>query len=331
MIKYSQAKSILAKYAGVGGKCTTDDGVDLFVKQVLQYLLYQGTNGNERKFCFYAVGGVVTLPKELEVPLKVKVGGEVKSVWNRWFEYHSGNSVDDPCLDSRSITELPNRYPTVYDLPSCGGYPGVLGICEEAEDAHVIVKGTDLTGREIFTTHKGEKITGVYLSIRKSKVSTSSVKFGKITEVYKTPTKGYVTLLSIGESDYDRKFLADYSPYEETPAYRRVKFLTNCPELCEVSILGRIKLKDHYADEDLIPFDNLYLLQVAGQTVNKMYNDDMEKALAKDSYVKGLIETEGNYKKVNNGQPMEIFKPLSGGAVTGPLQAGRRSRAWGRL
>lgn len=329
MIKYSEAKSILAKYAGIGGKCATDEGVDLFVKQVLQYLLYQGTNGNERKFCFYAVKGCVTLPKELEVPLKVRIDGEVKSVWNRWFEYRSGNSVDEPCLDSKSILEDPNRYPTAYDLPTCGGYPAVIGVCQEAEDAHVIVKGTDLTGREIYSTHKGEKITGVYLTIRKSKITTTDIKFGKITEVYKTPTKGYVTLLGMGESDYDRTFLADYSPYEETPSYRRIRFLTSCPDICKVSILGRIKLKDHYADEDLIPFDNLYLLQVAGQTVNKMYNDDMEKALAKDSYVKGLIETEGNYKKVNNGQPMEIFQPLSGGAAVSPVRAGRKFfRRW---
>jgi hypothetical protein len=329
MIKYSQAKQILAKYSGVGGKCATDEGVDLFVKQVLQYLLYQGSYGNERKFCFHAVNGYVTLPKELEVPLKVKIDGEVKSVWNRWFEYHSGNDVEDPCLANNDILEEPNRFPTVYDMPTCGGYPAVTSVCEEADDAHVIVKGVDLTGREIFSTHKGNKIVGVYLTIKKGQITTSAIKFGKITEVYKTPTKGYVTLLAMGESDCFRTFLSDYDPYEETPSYRRIRLLSCNYATCRVSILGRIKLKDYYADEDLIPFDNVYLLQVAGQTVNKMYNDDIQTALAKDQYVKGLIETEGNYKKVNNGQPVEMFRPLSGGAVMDARRAGRRLyRGW---
>lgn len=327
MITYGLAKKILSKYQGIGGKCPGDEDTELFVKQVLQYLLFSGTHGNERKFCFHAVRGSFTLPKELEVPLKIRIDGAVGSVWNRWFEYHSGNDVDDPCLANDAVLEEPNRYPIVYDLPTCGGYPAVIGTCLEADDAHVIVKGLDLTGREIFTNHQGERITGVYLTIRKGTITTTDVKFGKITEVYKTPTKGYVTLMSLGESNTDRTFLADYDPYEQTPSYRRIKILSpECPPICRVSVLGRIKLKEHYADEDLIPFDNLYLLQVAGQTVNAMYNSDTQNALAKDQYVKGLIETEGTYKKVNNGQPMEVFRPLSGAMAMSPLAAGRRLR-----
>ncbi len=330
MITYGTAKKILSRYQGLGGKCPGDEETELFVKQVLQYLLYAGTHGNERKFCFHAVQGCFTLPGELEVPLKIKIDGAVGSVWNRWFEYHSGNSVDDPCLASNSVLEEPNRYPTVYDVPAGGGYPAVTAVCEEAADAHVIVKGTDLTGRVIYTVHKGEHISGVYLTIKKGRITASDVKFGKITEVYKTPTKGYVTLLSMGESDSTRKFLSDYSPHEENPSYRRIRILTpDCPPICRVSVLGRIRLKDHYAEEDLIPFDNVYLLQVAGQTVNAMYNSDTQNALAKDQYVKGLIETEGNYKKVNNGQPIEIYRPLSSGMAMDAKRAGRRLyRRW---
>lgn len=316
MIKYLLAKQTLAKYVGTGGRCVTDPAVDIFVRQVLQYLLIHGTYGNERKFIFHAVNGTMTLPRELEVPLKVKIDGAVGSVWNRWFEYHSGNWVDNNCLADNGVLEEPNLYPTVYDLPTCGGYPATMGTCEEAEDAHVIVKGVDPTGREIFSTHKGDKIIGVYLSIRKNKLTTTNILFGKITGISKTVTKGYVNLVSL--NDYEglsRTLLADYDPYETDPAYRRVKIQAKCPPICKVSILGRIRLKDYYADEDVIPFDNLFLLQVAGQTVNSMYNTDVQVAIAQDSFAKNLIEAESNYKKVNNGQPIEFYRPLSGGAI----------------
>ena len=327
MITYDVAKRLLSKYQGAGGKCATGPDTDLFVKQVLQYLLLNGTYGNERKFVFRAERGYITLPRELEVPLKVRIDGEVSSVWNRWFEYHSGVDIGDCCLAMDALLEEPNRYPTVYDINTCGMYVGVMGTCYEADDAHIIVKGQDVTGREIYTFHKGEKIVGEYLGIEKGKITRSTVKFAKITGIHKTVTNGYVNLISTDADCLNRNFLSDYDPYETDPAYRRVRIIKRpCPNICAVSILGRIRLKDYYADEDLIPFDNLYLLQVAGQTVNAMYNKDIQTATAQDTYVKGLIETEGNYKKVNNGEPIEVFRPLSGGAVKNARQSRFRWR-----
>lgn len=329
MITYLQAKQILAKYVGNGGRCIDDPDVDLFVKKVLQYLLLQGATGNERTFSFHAENGCITLPKDLETPLKMKIGTAVGSVWNRWFEYHSGTQVDNCCLAQESLLTQPNRYPTVYDLPSCGAFPGVVAICEESQDAYVIVKGLDLTGREIITVDRGEQIVGERLWPCKGKLVKAQVKFGKITEVYKTKTKGYITLVATDECGTYRKFLSDYTPFEETPSYQRVRIISQpCPPCCEVKIIGRIKLKDYYADEDVIPFDNLYLLDVAGQAVNNMGNDKVQDSLAKDNYVKSLIETESNYKKVNNGQPLEIFRPLSGGTIVNAARKGRFLRGW---
>lgn len=331
MIKYELAKQTLAKYVGSGGTCSDDPEVDIFVRKALQYLLYQGTHGNERKFVFCAQRGCVTLPKELEVPLKIRIDGEIGSVWNRWFEYHSGNHVDDPCLAGNEVLEEPNRYPTVYDLPISGGYPSVMGTCAESCDAHVIVKGTDPSGREIITYHEGNQIVGVYLSVVNKKIVKSNVMFGRITEVAKTVTKGYVNLLCVSEDNLRRTLLADYEPNEETPSYRRIKLLVkNCPPICRVSILGRIRLKDHYADEDLIPFDNLFLLEVAGQMISRMYNQDVQTALAQDSYVEKLVEKESSYKKVNNGQPIEMMRPLSAGVIGLPGRLRRGISGWKR-
>lgn len=330
MIRYGVAKDILAKYAGSGGLCRDDPLVDLFVRKVLQYLLFQGTYGNERKFCFVAHRGVITIPYELEVPLKASIDGEVASVWNRWFEYHSGNHVNDICLEGKDILEEPNRYPTVYDLPECGSKVGVIATCLEGPDAHVIIKGKDPTGRQIFTWHKGEQIVGEYLHLEKGRCVTSTVTFGSIDEIYKTVTKGYVQVVSSQRDGLIRTFLADLDPFEESPSYRRLRFLTKCNCYDKVSVLGRIRLKNHYADEDIIPFDNLYLLEVAGQSIQRMGNIDVQTAIVQDQYVSKLIEQESVYKKVNNGQPVEMFQPLSGGAVRNARPYRSIRRSWRR-
>ena len=60
MITYGEAKSFLSRYAGTAGICATASGIDLFVKQVLDYLLVSGQHGNLRTFCFTAVDGCIT-------------------------------------------------------------------------------------------------------------------------------------------------------------------------------------------------------------------------------------------------------------------------------
>jgi len=327
VIRYSEAKKILSKYQGLAGTCPDDEDTDLFVRKVLQYLLFNGTDGNERVFVFQAENGCITLPKELETPLKIKIGGAIGSVWDRWFEYKSGNELDDCLLAQETLRTQPNLFPTVYDLPSGGGYPAAKAVCDEADDAHVIFKGIDLTGREIITTHNGEQIVGEYVKLRKNCLTKTTVKFGKLTGVAKTKTNGYVNIVSVDESNLYRKFLSDYTPFEMNPMYQRATIIGRpCPPTCGVSILGRIRLKDHYADEDIIPFDNYFLMEAAGQTINSLFNDQIERAVVRDKFVGTLIEREGNYKKVNNGQPLEMFKPLSGGTVTNAGRAGGRLR-----
>ena len=320
MIRYGEAKKILSKYQGTAGKCADAEDTDLFVKEVLQYLLLHGTYGSLRKFFFQARNGCITLPYELETPLKIKIDGRPGSVWNRWFEYHSGNELDDCCLAQEALYTEANRYPTVYDI-ACESYVGILGNCCEDDDAHVVIKGTDSTGRTIYTMHKGEQIVGEYLSIVQGQITRSTVKFAKITEVYKTPTKGYATLYAIGDDCLSRTFLSDYGPFETSPLYQRAKIISRpCPPCCGVTVLGNIRLKEHYADDDLIPFDNILLLSTAGQTVNSLHNKDVQTGVVQHGLVKGFIETEANFKKVNNGQPIEFFRPLSGASVKAPGQ-----------
>lgn len=327
MILYKEAKRLLSKYVGSGGKCPTNDEVDLFVKQVLQYIMIRGSHGSTRKFCFCAENGCFALPYELETPLKVKVGDTIGNVWNKWFEYQSGNDLED-CSDcSKHLFEEPLTSPTAYQIPAGGAYIGVLGTCEEADTAHVVVKGVDTGGRTVFLSNDGTQTVGEHLDIKKGKMVQGIVQFAKITEVYKEVTKGYVELYWIRNNGLERGFLSSYEPYEQSPAYRfvRIKGIT-CPSKAKVSLLGRIRLKHYYADNDLIPFDNYQTLTLAAQALNSQFNKDIQSAQATDLWLKDIIKDESEYKKVNVGQSVEIFHPLSMGGAIRPIQGPRVGR-----
>lgn len=317
-LTWKEAKDLLSQYAGRGGVCPTSDKVNIFVRQVLEYMLVSGSYGNLRKFCFNARKGCFTVPFELEVPIKIKIDGEVETAWDKWFEFHSAKDLDERgCIAaSEGLQEDPNYYPTVYDLPAGGARVGVLGTCSEEEDAHVIVQGIDTKGREIFTTHEGQQIAGEYLRIRKGDIRYTLDTFSKVTGIIKTKTTGYVQLFWVRPEFNAKGFLSDYSPLEEKPSYRRYNITSrNCGSLVKVTVLGRIRLKAAYADTDYIPFDNLYTLTLAAQAINANYNNDVPTASAKDKMMQDIITRENEYKRVQNGSPVECFQPLSAGAI----------------
>ena len=324
MLTYSEVKQLISKYAQGGGKCPKDAEVDMFVRTVMKYLLNKGPAGSERTFLFYAKDGCLTLPYELETPLKVKMGGQVGQVWSKWFEYRS-MANDNGCLLAEEALQMTGiESPTIYDLPTGGAFVGALATCQEDADAHVIIKGFDVTGREVFTNHKGEKIVGEYLSLKKGSIRRTSVQFGAITEVFKTTTKGYVNLLWVSPDQLTKGFLADYSPVEETPSYRKAKLkFSNLRGVQEVSIIGRIRLKNYYADNDVVPFDNPYALQLAAKAIQSDYNNQIDAAVARNNILDTIVEQEQNYKRPNTGQPLDMMVAKSGGAIRRTIRGGR--------
>lgn len=316
-ITFGEARKLLAQFAGQGGKSPASQEVYLFVKQVLQYMLYSGTHGSLRKFCFIAQQGCFTAPFELEAPQKVKIEGFVGTVWSKWHEFGNYGELEGCVPASEALYEEPNQYPTVYELPNGGARVGALATaCEEA-DAHLIVQGLDPSGREVITNHEGTQIVGEYLRLRKGLLRYTQVKFGKITAIEKSKTNGYVQLYWVNPDGNFKGFLADYSPLEEKPMYRRFKITSaDCSRNLKISVLARIRLKDNYADNDFLPFDNVYALSVAGQAVQAQLNGDTAGAQAKDATMQELITRESEYKRVTNGQPVDIFYPLSAGSIT---------------
>lgn len=329
-ITWKQCKEVLAKYAGAGGFCTDHSEVDLFSRKVLDFLLISGHYGNVRKFCFCATSGCFTLPYELETPQKIRIDGVVGTTWNKWYEFHSSNILENCIPIEAAAIEEANYFPTIYPIPDGGARVGVMGTCEESPDAYVIIKGVDPTGRVIVTSHNGTQIIGERLQIKKNCLLYTNAPFAEITEVYKTPTVGYTTLFWLNLDIGLKGYLADYMPMETTPQYRRFRFTIPCSKgPTKVSILGKIRLKPYYADEDLVPFDSLYALDLAGQTVNFSTNRNVEAAVATDRQLSDIIARGNAHHSPANGSPMEYFGALSGGAIQGIVGSNPFKNRWG--
>lgn len=318
-ITFGEARAALAEYAGTGGKCPTAEGVESFVLTVFDYMLQSASYGNERTFDFCAERGFITLPYELEVPLKVKVNDRVGTVYDRWFEYHPVKEICG-CVEAEgALIEDPNPVPIVYSL-DCPSHIGVLGIDCEDDDAHIIVQGLDALGNQIYSFQNGEQVAGEYLQIKRGVLKYTSVKFAKIQSINKTRTKGYVILYQYEPKTCAKKFLANYSPVDTAPSYRRFKLRVPCSNCAQVLVLGRIRLKPKYLDNDFIPFESRYQLQIAAQQINAMKSDNLQSGVAKDQFLQTLITRENSYKKVNNGQSIEVSIPRSGGSIRGIIQ-----------
>lgn len=317
-LTFKEVKDRVAQYAGRGGKCPNSEQVNRFAREVLESLRIQGVWGNVRKFCFIAQKGCFAAPPELDVPLKVRIDNKVGNIWSKWYAFHTVSSDIDGCIPAdKVLIQEPYYTPTAFDLPPEGARIGVLGLCAEEAGTSLTIKGKDITGREvIFQFEDGETRVGERFDIGKE-FRVGQVHWGQITEVVKDRTNGYVQLWAIHPHSMEKiHFLADYSPVEELPQYRKFQLQSaNCGDFAHVTVLGRIKLKEYYADNDIVPFENRMAITLMAQRLQAEELNNVEVAAYKRQAVKDFLADENQFKRTPQGSPVEVFYPLSGGTV----------------
>lgn len=332
-LTFGKAKEICQSYCGISGKAFDSKELHDFTLKTLQYLLITGSPGGEKLFDINTGRGFFTAPYELETPLKLLVNGRVGNAVNKWFEFRSKPPNCDRFLECADlIIEDTNVYYTAYDGPE----EFQIGIRANAIECNkvFIASGIDPSGREIFTQHKNTSQSGELLEIPENTATIvwTNVFFSKIIGVSKEVTNGYLSCYW-----RDRRgnigYLSDYAPVEETPSYRRFQLnIPNCPDPAKISIIGRTRLKPTYADNDRIPFDQLYAIEVAAQQIQSQSSKQLELAGSQDQFLQQLVERESTHKKLNNGLPIEQFFYTSGGTIQGIVRKGINSafRRWRR-
>jgi hypothetical protein len=315
IITFKQAKDLLAPYAGKAGKCSDDESVGLYVKEVIQQLLFRGASGNLRKWAFVTQNGTFTAPPDLELPVKMKVDTHVGMVYDKFYEFYDQNTLSDcsPCEDG--LVEEPNTYFTSFDIPCGGARLLAVPLCKEDADAKLLISGIDETGKEIYMPHKGERFKGEYLGIDKEKNKYTQKTFVKITGIEKSVTKNYVRLYWYDPSTGDKGVLAEYRPGDTHPSFRRYRVVgLSCDACFKITVLGRIRFCDNYHDNDIIPVSNMRALKLMGQQLQAEDNDDIEAAAYKNQRVEQTLNNENNYKRTPSA-PIDFFGPTSPGNI----------------
>jgi len=315
-LTFGQFKDLVAPYAGPAGKSPNSKDVPAFARQVMEYLLFSGSDSANRKLSILAYKGCIVFPPEVEIPLKARIDNRVAEMWNKWYTFHSVNDKLADCFAAGEIiAEDGSQSPLAYPLPPGGGKVGIMGHCEECDDSFVIVQGKDTVGLEVYTYYDGERVVGEKFKIQKNTLRTGSIDFSEITGVTKSRTNGYVSAYSVTPQGGQGQFLADWSPSEERPLYRRYKVISrSCAPLVHVTIICRVRLKDNYEDNELTLFDNYFAVTLAAQRIQSEKNNDSQTANYKREAVEDLLEKEAGYKK-QSGSPVDVFFPLSGGAI----------------
>ncbi len=324
-LTYGEFKRIIAPYAGRAGKCanptqpTQAKEIDRFARTVMEYLLYSGSTSAIRKVNFMACKGCISMPPEVEVPVKARIDRRAASLWSKWYTMGADTTGDmeECCPAGQILMEDGAETPLAFQLPECGSRVAVLGSCDEDEESHVIVQGNDPTGRPIYTTNsKGEQVPGETFKIKKNEARYGQVAFGNITGIVKSRTNGYVSLLAYDEIRKEvGQFLADWSPSEERPLYRRFRVISrDCPSIAHVSVLCRVRLRDNYLENELTLFDNTLAIMLAAQRVQSEVNGDVQTATYKKQATEDILEKEAGYKRVSGGQ-ISVYGPLSGGSI----------------
>lgn len=332
IITFGQAKELIAQYAAKAGLCPTETAVDLFVKEVIQELLFRGANGNLRKWVFKTNTGTFTAPPDLELPIKVRVGdwhhfegghyaqsehvhgGHADTVYDKWYEFYDSNTLNDCIPAERGIVEEPNPFFTAFDMPECGARVMAVPFCREDENAQFIIRGLDEKGNEIFMPHKGDRnFSGEILTINKDAPKYTQKTFTKITGIQKTPTKHYVRLYSYTPDSGKAEFIGQYKPTDTNPSFRRFRVIApDCGKCLKVTVLGRIKFCDNYHDNDIIPISNLRALKLMAQQFQAEDNDNIETANYKNQRVEQSLTNENQYKRTTQA-PIDFFVETSPG------------------
>lgn len=303
IITFGDAKNLLAKYAGKAGRCNTDIEVPLFVKSVIQELLNRGANGSIRKWQFYTQNGTITAPPDLLLPLKIRIdgpcGGFQGNVYDKFYEFYEEATLTDCQPWEKGAVEDINNYFTQYDLPTCGARVLAVPRCKEDEGAHLILSGSDTEFKDIWMPKSdGTKNKGEYLTIDHSKNRYTAATFTSFTAIEKTVTKDYVRLYWHIPETGEKGLLTELRPNETRPSFRRYKILgIDCNIAYKVSVLGRVRFFDNYADSDIIPITSIRALKLMAQTLQADDNDNVQVSGYKESRVDRVIDTENRYNR----------------------------------
>lgn len=329
-----QAREAIADYVGKSGKCADHPDVERRVMSVVQEMLGHGAYGSIRKWTFHACESAITMPIDLEVPLRYSIDGYPESVWSKWYEFSemSGAGELARMQEAVSLIEETNEVFTSYNIPVGGAriavslaWPGGTKQKKEAADAYIIIHGFDSAGRKIETGLTAESLAGgERLQILNDKTVYGTAEFARITGIEKSPTNNHVRLHWYRPAKREFGFLAEYRPSDIRPSFRRFRIPGIDPSRSAcgcalVSILGRVRMLDRYHDNEVLPVTNLRALEVLAQSMFAADNDNILTAGSKEKMAAASIAREVEYKRPAAEEGFDFYEETAPGNMVGMI------------
>jgi hypothetical protein len=237
--------------------------------------------------------GYVTLPRRCESILGITVEKAPITPFGRWYSFVPGGPGQ---LDSSAysgpdlILDEGDNHPIFIDSPfdSFRLRVKVPNATDRDENNYLIVKGTDDSGKTIYTSD-GEE--GCILSMNGAEV-TSTEYFTTITGVSKPLTLGYVTLWAVDATGNEFQ-IGEYEPGETNIGYRRYRVVrasgSETPvirALCKRRFIPAVSESD-----DIIP-DNLGALKLGLISLKYEDTNDLERATEYFNRALSLLNAE---------------------------------------
>lgn len=227
----------------------------------------------------------ITLPREVETPLSINIGGTPARANNRFFSFHLNGPGDD-CNERCDYSwDDKGDYPTIQDPVQP---VQLIAFLENAGDTNIQlwVYGYDDQNRWIRTEidgvmHDGFPVPTVYgYAVPDSNQQLVS----RIVRVRKDHSKGYVRLTSFDIGATTGILIGDYAPDETEPSYRRIYLSRNCGW---VRIIYRRRVFKVSSMTDLIPLHSPFSILMALKAIVKMEDDQLDEG---EKYLQRAIE-----------------------------------------
>lgn len=179
--------------------------------------------------CSTDSGRCITLPREVETPYAVNIGGHPALGLHQLYNFHLNGPGDCRLSCDWTWQDQGGSHAVYRDLSTPSK---IVAYVQRKEDSgkKLIVFGFDANGNPLDTVTSAGRVPGYSVPTIYGYAMPDSVApvVARITQVLKDPTVGSIRLSTIDSSGPTGVLLAVYEPDERFPQYRRIRLNRPC-------------------------------------------------------------------------------------------------------
>ena len=321
----SQVIEWAADITNLGIHANRDKLIDL-IRETFDVLHQQESTENLRSWRVYSCNGCITLPREVGIPEKYKIGEDVGAVRGRPYEYLGFARTADLEHLKKDLRYL-GEFPTFFDLPKKGGRVAAGSAIpfecsrEWNKKPYLLVQGKDHEKNEVFThqpdgtVDQGER---VYIGQPGENPAYTRTIFSEISSVRLVNTSMHITFVwcntrEWAEPPYEVGLLAHYEPSDEIPGFRRY-FIPGVSSTCcySIEIFGKLRKPALKYDNEMIRgFDSFTIRSMLSANYYRGKND-LNAATLNSNLAMGQLRKQNEVTDNKDTDSFAPFIPTSG-------------------